>query len=65
MQPMSCEDSKLEPELMVFVCGHRRDIPDDGQPYKGTVRWSAGEARLDVGRLRNAAECRLKRHEMA
>ena len=27
------QDSKLEPELMVFVCGHRRDIPDDvGSP---------------------------------
>ena len=25
----AAEDSKLEPEMMVFVCGHRRDIPDD------------------------------------
>ena len=36
---------------MVFVCGHRRDIPDDAAPYKGMVRWSLGEARLDVGGL--------------
>ena len=26
---VAAEDSKLEPEMMVFVCGHRRDIPDD------------------------------------
>eukprot|EP00435_Cladocopium_sp_Y103_P036734 s683_g9.t1 len=44
------QDSKLEPELMVFVCGHRRDIPDDGQPFKGILRWSGGEVRLDAWR---------------
>lgn len=48
--PIILEDSKLEPELMVFVCGHRRDIPDDGQPFKGILRWSGGEVRLDAWR---------------
>ena len=48
--PIILEDSKLEPEMMVFVCGHRRDIPDDGQPYKGILRWLGGEVRLDAWR---------------
>ncbi|CAL1155648.1 unnamed protein product, partial [Cladocopium goreaui] len=48
--PIILEDSKLEPELMVFVCGHRRDIPDDGQPFKGILRWAGGEVRLDAWR---------------
>ena len=27
--PSLRKDSKLQPEMMVFVCAHRRDIPDD------------------------------------
>lgn len=38
---------KQEPPLMVFVAGHRRDIPEEGKPFIGTVRWDTGQARLD------------------
>ena len=27
--PSTRQGSTLEPELMVFVCGHRRDIPEE------------------------------------
>lgn len=50
MTPIILEDSKLQPEMMVFVCAHRRDIPDDGQPFKGLARWHGGEVRLDAWR---------------
>lgn len=44
------EDSKLEPEMMVFVCGHRKDIPEEAQPFHGVMRWDGGEQRLDAWR---------------
>jgi len=46
------EDCKIkqEPVLMVFVAGHRRDIPEEGKPFIGTVRWNTGQARLDSWR---------------
>merc|ERR1712232_576575 len=38
-------DTKLE---FVFVCGHLRDFPEDGEarPFVGNARWSGGSANL-------------------
>jgi len=37
------EEQQLE---FVSVCGHRRDLPDDSKPFKGTVTWDQGSQRL-------------------
>eukprot|EP00439_Symbiodinium_sp_Y106_P020243 s2707_g2.t1 len=50
VSPIPVEDSKLEPEMMVFVCGHRKDIPEEAQPFHGVMRWDGGEQRLDAWR---------------
>jgi len=45
--PIEDEESKLEPEMMVFVAGHRRNIPEEGRPFIGSITWDSGQARLD------------------
>lgn len=37
------EEERLE---FVFVCGHRRDLPEDAKPFVGKVTWDTGSERL-------------------
>jgi len=44
------EDEELAAEIwemMVFVAGHRADIPEEGKPFIGSITWDSGQARLD------------------
>jgi len=37
------EESNVE---FVFVCGHRRDMPEDAKPFVGTLAWDSGSHQL-------------------
>lgn len=39
-------DDDPEKAEMVFVCAHRRDVPEDAYPYVGEVRWETGKRRI-------------------
>lgn len=39
------EDTREE---FVFVCGHRREMPDEARPFVGDAHWNGGQARLSA-----------------